>query len=479
MSRALLGRVGKDGSDTVNVADDVQTLNGSNVGLRIAAVFIILSAGLLGGVPPLFIKALRNQNSLPTFLIRAFSAGIILALALVHILPEAVEELVDLGGVDYPLGGTSILVGLFVMVFIEHAAHLAYDMPHAHAHAPSSDGASGDTHSHSHGQGHIHSHGALNGSGFGALTGEPSPASSAAETAEWGSDKEGRRKLPTAATTTVAAGQPPSPEGGRHPPHSGWLLGHLHTYCTRLHYLCPSVGCWFRSRLGCIFHSFIIGLSLGVNRTSKSQVRALLIALTFHQALEGLSLASVINGGDFSRTRAAVMVATYSVTCPLGVAIGIAIAASYDPSSIHARAAQGCLNGVSGGMLLYISLVQLVAEDMGKYLLGPPPAAATDADGGGEAASPVSAAITAAAPPDLGTGEPRGSALPCSHGGKGHHFHGGGHLAVDGGGRVGGHIRGPSFLAFCLGAASMCLLARSFVTGHFGRMSYKFFKFIH
>ncbi len=51
-------------------------------------------------------------------------------------------------------------------------------------------------------------------------------------------------------------------------------------------------------------------------------MRALLLALSFHQALEGLSLASVINGGGFSRRKALAMVATYSVTCPLGIAIG-------------------------------------------------------------------------------------------------------------------------------------------------------------
>ncbi|GIL86063.1 hypothetical protein Vretifemale_14317 [Volvox reticuliferus] len=185
--------------------------------------------------------------------------------------------------------------------------------------------------------------------------------------------------------------------------------------------------------LGCIFHSFIIGMSLGANRTSISQVRALLIALSFHQALEGFSLASVINGAGFSIYRAALMVVTYSVTCPLGVTIGIVIAASYDPDSTQGRAAQGCLNGVSGGMLLYISLVQLVSEDMGKYLIGPLTAA--DANGGIGAAADATTT--------------HGSGPPCGH------SHGGG-----GSGRgIGCRIRAPSFLFFCLGAASMCLLA--------------------
>jgi zinc transporter 1/2/3 len=46
-----------------------------------------------------------------------------------------------------------------------------------------------------------------------------------------------------------------------------------------------------------------------------------------------------------------------------GIAIGITIASRYDPNSIVNRAVQGGLNGVSGGMLLYIGLNQLLAEE--------------------------------------------------------------------------------------------------------------------
>ncbi len=64
------------------------------------------------------------------------------------------------------------------------------------------------------------------------------------------------------------------------------------------------------------------------------------------------------------------MVVVYSLTCPVGIAVGIGIAETYDPESTEARAVQGVFNGVSGGMLLYISLVQLIAEDMGKVQSG-------------------------------------------------------------------------------------------------------------
>ena len=79
----------------------------------------------------------------------------------------------------------------------------------------------------------------------------------------------------------------------------------------------------------------------------------------------------VLRGG-FSTLKGAIMILTYSLTCPVGIAVGMAIASSYDAESERARGVQGTLNGVSGGMLMYISLVQLVAEDMGRFVPGSP-----------------------------------------------------------------------------------------------------------
>lgn len=57
------------------------------------------------------------------------------------------------------------------------------------------------------------------------------------------------------------------------------------------------------------------------------------------------------------------MIITFSLTCPLGLAIGIEISNSYNAESVKAIAIQGTFNGVSAGMLLYVALVQLIAED--------------------------------------------------------------------------------------------------------------------
>ena len=114
---------------------------------------------------------------------------------------------------------------------------------------------------------------------------------------------------------------------------------------------------------GCIFHSVLIGLGLGVTVLARRQVLALTLALTFHQMLEGVSLGAIVAASRFPGRKAVGMVAAYAVTTPLGVLLGIAVASTYDADGTAARTVQGVLNGVSAGMLLYISLIQQLSED--------------------------------------------------------------------------------------------------------------------
>ncbi|GFR42139.1 hypothetical protein Agub_g2985, partial [Astrephomene gubernaculifera] len=341
--------------------------------LRIASVFIILATGLLGGLPPLFLKVFRDQDSTTTRLVRSFSAGVIAALALVHIIPEAISDMSSLGS-EYPLGGVCVLGGVVLMVGLEHLAHIMHSHP--------AGGVDKRDHHHS---------ATANGDGTTALGG--AAAGPGAATVAVGPCSGGG----CGAVTPVMEGVPVQAEASKHA-HSFPLSpsqpplpcapvaageGHSHVCVSR-----GSASNWvaaaavetlggLRQRvvaylfeLGCIFHSFIIGLSLGVNRTDLTEVRSLLLALAFHQWLEGISLASVVVRGGFSMWKGAAMIATYSLTCPLGIAVGMAIAQSYDGESRRALGVQGALNGVSGGLLLYISLVQLVAEDMGRMAPG-------------------------------------------------------------------------------------------------------------
>jgi zinc transporter 1/2/3 len=121
--------------------------------------------------------------------------------------------------------------------------------------------------------------------------------------------------------------------------------------------------------IGCVFHSVLIGVGVGVLVDDRTQVIALVIALSFHQFLEGISLGSVVNVAGFAKLKGLSMVLLYSLTTPIGIAIGIGIASTYDPSSVTAIAVQGVLSAVAGGMLLYIALIQLIGEEFSRQEL--------------------------------------------------------------------------------------------------------------
>jgi zinc transporter ZupT len=110
----------------------------------------------------------------------------------------------------------------------------------------------------------------------------------------------------------------------------------------------------YTMEFGCIFHSVIIGVGVGVVTHDRQLVTTLMIALAIHQGLEALALGSVLALTSFSTAKKVVMLLLYGMTTPLGIAIGIAVSSSYDPDSTISKAVQGTLNGVSGGLHLHL-----------------------------------------------------------------------------------------------------------------------------
>ncbi len=87
------------------------------------------------------------------------------------------------------------------------------------------------------------------------------------------------------------------------------------------------------------------------------------IALIFHQLLEGIALGTTMVMSNFTRRHSLVMIATYALTTPVAIAIGIGVADTYEPESTAALATQGTLDAMTGGLLLYASLVFLIVPD--------------------------------------------------------------------------------------------------------------------
>ena len=117
--------------------------------------------------------------------------------------------------------------------------------------------------------------------------------------------------------------------------------------------------------LGIALHSVLIGLTLGT--TTDDTFVPLFIALCFHQFFEAIALgAQIANLKTTSLRPAITMIVFYSLTTPVGIAVGIGIhAGTYNPKSVSALLVTGILDSLAAGILIYVALVNLINAEMG------------------------------------------------------------------------------------------------------------------
>ena len=116
---------------------------------------------------------------------------------------------------------------------------------------------------------------------------------------------------------------------------------------------------------GITLHSVLIGISLGT--TDSSSFVPLFIALSFHQFFEAIALgAQIARLKKKSIIPAIVMIILFTISTPTGVAIGIGIRSnSYNPKAVSTLLVNGIFDSISAGILIYVSLVNLMAAEMG------------------------------------------------------------------------------------------------------------------
>ncbi|KAI8360108.1 zinc/iron permease [Mortierella sp. GBAus27b] len=111
---------------------------------------------------------------------------------------------------------------------------------------------------------------------------------------------------------------------------------------------------------GIAAHSVIIGVSLGVS--TGSEFTGLLIALVFHQFFEGFALGARIADLAFDTSYTHYILALiFSLTTPVGAAIGIGVSSTYNSSSKTSLLVEGVFDSISTGILLYMGYVNLLA----------------------------------------------------------------------------------------------------------------------
>lgn len=302
--------------------------------LRIASIFVILLMGFAGVSTPVFF---RKWSSSRIFTVaRAFGAGVVLGTALVHVLPSAQSMLeTALPDVEYALSGALALVSLVATLILEQIASLFFAAAHA---------ASGHT-------------GCEHG---GTCDGKVDAVASSSE--------EG-----TAASAQVVTVDESVPLPPQHAVPMD-VVGHrFHHHHQRTHeHKVPGMTHEDARKaahasvvahvleVGIGIHSVIIGMAMGAS-SDVGEVRALMIALSFHQFFEGIALGVSIVEAKLDRAKRWIGIGVFALAVPVGISIGIAIAATAQ-SGHTVDVTQGVLDAISAGILLYMALVDMVAE---------------------------------------------------------------------------------------------------------------------
>ncbi|KAI0524254.1 hypothetical protein KFK09_003619 [Dendrobium nobile] len=247
--------------------------------LKLAAAVLIFASSSAGVAIPLVRRRRRSGGVFPGFaMAKAFVAGVILATALVHMLPEAWKSLALASGriwSKFPVAGFVAMMAALGTVLIECVR------------------------------------------------------------------KKGKEKLVNCASDEEGGLKRDGEKEERQPLISKVL------------------------ELGIVSHSIIIGVSLGLSQ-SPCSIRPLTIALFLHQFFQGFALGGFISQAQFENHKEILMAFFFAITTPTGIAVGaIAMALVYDPtSSMVAMVAEAIADSLLAGILIYMSLVDLIVMDL-------------------------------------------------------------------------------------------------------------------
>jgi zinc transporter 1/2/3 len=280
-----------------------------NLGLHIAAVFIILVASAVGVAIPLLAKYIQRLGVPPYFVTigKCAGTGVILACALVHMIQPSNQSLTSpcvptAFNTDYQAYAYLFaMIAAFLMHFLDFLMSQYFNKKQLALSASISAASSLDGYdpfdkssdSTSSTASHGHSHGSLL-----ELEGQ-----------EWNG-----KKLAEA----------------------------------------------YMIEFGVTVHSLFIGLAVGI--VDYGTLVALLVALSFHQFFEGFALGARLSDANMNHLNELLLASVFSLAAPIGIAIGLGVYTTLNTAGQTFLLVQGTFDGLCGGILLYTGFTLLLFD---------------------------------------------------------------------------------------------------------------------
>ena len=320
-------------------------------GLRIASIFVIFIGSAIGALLPVFLARTSRMRvpKLCFFIAKYFGTGVILATAWMHLLSPASDNLRDecLANIlpDYDWAMAIALMTVMVMFLLEIIVSRfdfgfgsAHGSPHGHAHGQDREakGSREDTEA--------------TGSDNSART--CTPAENSADST--GAGFIDKSKVPVLRHDTGYR------TGGDD--HLGHQRDHV-AECDEQANYAAQLTAIFVLEFGVIFHSIFIGLTLAVT----DNFVILFVVLVFHQTFEGLGLGARLGMATWPsgsrRWTPYLLGFLYAVSTPFAIGMGLIATKSLALEASTSRVVNGTFDAISGGILMYTALVELVAHE--------------------------------------------------------------------------------------------------------------------
>mmetsp|Transcript_35593 Transcript_35593/g.70767 ORF Transcript_35593/g.70767 Transcript_35593/m.70767 type:complete len:381 (-) Transcript_35593:273-1415(-) len=341
-----------------------------SLNLRIGSVFIILVVSAAGIAFP-FVVASNGKESSMFRCLKAGAAGVMLGIALMHLLPDADEDLSEVYP-DYSLAFALTAFGVVLNLTMEQAAvmYLASRKHPVKRQTNPNRGMSkaSSLESLEHGEhcGFVKcEHGSgvelsqnknvpfagINSATFVSPKHHPNVSAAVKEVVEVRQDQDEEQEAESEKDNNLSVIG--SDEGAE------IVAGLMAAESLR------EIVSLYAMELSISVHSIIIGVDIGLlaGGSNLTTLVALICAIAFHQGVEGMGLGTVLSSvqsGSTSFSKVAVFIALFTCSTPVGIIIGICT--SSDSSNDYAVSAKGTANALAAGSLLYLSLTEMVAS---------------------------------------------------------------------------------------------------------------------